>query len=299
VTVRAAERMKLRLARLLAWTWRFRTLALSAALFGRTASPCVLRRRFLGHWIYVDVSRSSVQRLIYLEGERFIAELPLVRDLARPGYTVVDVGANIGYYTLLFESVVGVTGRIVAFEPEPDNLAELRVNVEKNSLRNVTIEPCAVGARSGTVAFARGINGGVRDDAVSSTGDEVRVPLVTLDEALSGAVDLIKIDVEGYEEEVLRGATRTLRTQRPALFVEIHPGLMTGGRSAERVVDLLAGYNPEVEFYQPARDQSTAAKVLSRYLGVGCIERLPGTGAVIERCRRQVQDTFWAVCRAR
>jgi FkbM family methyltransferase len=298
VTAHQMGRPRLLTMRLLAWIWRFRTLSLSARLFGDLRSPCILKRRFLGYSIAVDVSRSSVQRLIYLEGERFVTERPLLRALARARYTVVDVGANIGYYMLLFESAVGAAGRIVAFEPEPDNLVELRANVEGNALNNVAIHPVAVGSRSGTVAFARGINGGVREDAGAMTGNEIQVPVVTLDDALTGPVDLIKIDVEGYEEEVLLGATKTLQAHRPALFVEIHPGLMTHGRSAEKVIDFLAHYDPAVEFYQPARSRSMLRKTLSRYFPPSGVERLPGREAVIDLCRRGLQDTFWAVCRA-
>ena len=298
MTDRPGVRLWLPLMRLVAWIWRFRTLALSARLFGDVRASWILRRPFLGCTIFVDVSRSSVQRLIYLEGERFVAERPLVRELARAGYTVVDVGANIGYYTLLFESVIGPSGRIIAFEPEPDNLVELRANVNRNGLNNVTIHPYAVGSCGGTVSFARGINGGVRENEESVAGDAVQVPMVTLDDALTGPVDLIKVDVEGYEEEVLLGAVKTLQACRPALFVEIHPRLMTSGRSVDRVINLLVGYDPEVEFYQPARGQSTLRKGLSRYGVVNGYERLPRHEAIVARCQRGLQDTFWAACHA-
>ncbi len=290
---------RLLLLRLFAWLWRFRTLALSAKVFSQVTSPCFLKRRFLGHWLYLDVFRSSAQRLLYLEGERFIAELSLVRNLVRAGSIVVDVGANIGYYTLLFEKAIGPGGRIVAFEPEPDNLIELRMNVERNGLSNVSVQPYAVGSRAGMVSFAKGINGGVRGDIDSMTGDAIQVPMVTLDEALAGPVDLIKVDVEGYEEEVLLGAKGIIQRFRPNLFVEIHPTLMTGNHTAERVISLLSQYYSQIDLYQPARCQSVFGKALSRYSGVGSVERLPSWETVANLCRQGRQDTFWAICRSR
>src|SRR5712691_9204706 len=91
---------RVRLARLRASLWRFRTLPYSQALFAEAPCPYVLERSLFGFRLLVDASRSSAQRLLYLEGERFLLERPLLASLARPGSRVVDVGANIGYYML-------------------------------------------------------------------------------------------------------------------------------------------------------------------------------------------------------
>jgi FkbM family methyltransferase len=282
--------------RLYAWIWRFRLLAFAGRVFGNLSNPTLLRRRFCGRWLHLDVARSNAQRLLYLEGKRFMTELPIVSRLAEVGNVVVDVGANIGYYALLFEKRIGPGGRIIAFEPEPDNLVELRVNVERNGLRNVDIRPCAVGASAGVVNFTRGINGGVLDGSAGATGCEVQVPMTRLDDALSGTVDLIKIDVEGYEEEVLRGALETIKQGRPRLFVEIHPTLMRNGRTPDGVMKILREHYSQIELYQPIRDASAWRKVLARYTGVGAVERLPPWDVVARLCHTGRQDTFWAVC---
>ena len=283
--------------RLYAWIWRFRLLAFAARIFGKLVNPTLLKRRFCGRWLYLDVARSNAQRLLYLEGERFMTELPIISGLAAPGDVVVDVGANIGYYALLFEKCVGPEGRIIAFEPEPDNLVELRMNVERNALRNVDIRPSAVGATGGVVNFARGINGGILEGSAGATGSEVQVPMTRLDDAVFGAVDLIKIDVEGYEEEVLRGALETIKRGRPRLFVEIHPTLMTDGRTPDGVMRILQEHYSRIELCQPRRNVASWRKVLARYTGIGAVERLPSWEIVAERCQAQRQDTFWAICR--
>jgi FkbM family methyltransferase len=288
------ERLKLHGARAIAWAWRFRTLAFANSLFRSDTGPMILERRFFGYTLHLDVSRSNAQRQLYLVGERFMGEAALLEELMAPGATVVDVGANIGYYALHSARCVGPTGRVVAFEPEPDNLVELRMNVDRNRLRNVEVHAVALGAHRGQVPFARGINGGVLDS--HAAGDIVQVSIVPLDEALEGRVDLMKIDVEGYEGEVLSGARRTIERWRPNLFVEIHPRLMAPGHSAAAVLDFLHRYYPGVRLYEPSRQGGFLQKLAERYLGRG-IRPLEGTEAVKASCREGKQDTFWAICR--
>lgn len=286
------ERIALPISKASAWIWRFRTLAFAEGVFRRYTSPHILKRPFFGYTLHLDVSRSSAQRQLYLVGERFMSEAALIKSLMDPGATVVDVGANIGYYVLLAARCVGPSGHIVAFEPEPDNLVELRMNVEANQLNNIEVHPFAVGARKAEVLFARGINGGVRDSAATN---EVSVPLVTLDDALNRRVDMVKIDVEGYEGEVLAGAESTIKRWQPNLFVEIHPRMMQAGHSALGVLDFLHRHYPDVRLYEPSRKQGFAQKFSERYLGRGVSPIAEGDAA--KSCRQGTQDTFWAVCR--
>jgi FkbM family methyltransferase len=251
----------------------------------------------MGYALHLDVSRSNAQRLLYLEGERFVGERGLVAELVRPEDTVVDVGANIGYYSLLAARIVGPRGRIIAFEPEPDNLVELRMNIEGNGLGMAEIRPVAVGARAGTVSFLRGINGGVTDGAGDSGASTVQVPMVALDDVLEGPVGMIKIDVEGYEGEVLAGARRTIERCKPRLFVEIHPRMLATGHTVDSLFDFLFGNYGDVRLYEPARVQGAFAKLASRYLGLGAVEAMASRDDVASRSRAGAQDTFWAICR--
>ncbi|HEV7517126.1 MAG TPA: FkbM family methyltransferase, partial [Thermoanaerobaculia bacterium] len=138
-----AGSFQLRLARLRAAFWRFRTLELSHRLFADTSRPTLFERPFFGYRLLVDVSRSNAQRLLYLDGERFMAERFLLRRLLRPGFKAVDVGANIGYYLLFMARLIGERGSISCFEPEPENLAELTRNIRRNGLDNVRVFPLA------------------------------------------------------------------------------------------------------------------------------------------------------------
>jgi FkbM family methyltransferase len=251
----------------------------------------VLSRPFFGYRLHVDVSRTSTQGLLYLEGERLIVERDLLGMLARPGNRVVDVGANIGYYVLLFRRLIGPDAAIDAFEPDPDNRVELERNVRANALPNVRLHAAAVGARAGTVALAPGLN-----SKVEASGT-VQVPMVTLDAAVSGRVDLLKIDVDGYEGFVLEGAQGLLERERPALFLELHPQLVPPEHDVARLVEGLRALYPEVELWQPARSSGLLPKLAERYLPGHAVHRFADPDRLLAACSAgEHRETFWAVC---
>ncbi len=229
-------------------------------LFSDVANPLVLKRTFGGLWLYLDVSRSIYHQLLYLEGERLVHERHLLRRLVSPGMRVVDVGANIGYYTLMFHRLVGPSGEVICIEPSPENLEELRRNVDGNHLANARIISCAVGETPGRVGFKAGINGGVvRDGEGAYTAD-----VQTLDSLVAERVDFVKIDVDGYEGHVLKGARELLARDRPILFLEFHPELVgRHGTSFDEVLELLSGVYSSIEFFETCRR------------GWGCCRRLP------------------------
>jgi FkbM family methyltransferase len=147
----------------------------------------------------------------------------------RAGDHVVEVGASIGLYALAFAGRVGPEGHVTAFEPDPESASALEANVGVNGWRDrVTVIRAAVGQRGGQVRFAaaRGLESRIEMRPEVRDG-VITVPLVGLGQALAGRrIDLIKIDVEGFEQQVLQGA-RTILTeahQRPrAILVEVHP----------------------------------------------------------------------------
>jgi len=146
----------------------------------------------------------------------------LAVELVRPGATVFDVGAHIGYYTLLFSRLVGPEGRVVAFEPSPRNLPVLRWHVARNGCANVQVEAVAVSDETGAARFAAGTGSGTGRLAESGT---VEVRTIRLDDYVDAGgpmPDVLKIDVEGAELAVLRGAVGVLRDARPAILLSTH-----------------------------------------------------------------------------
>lgn len=153
-------------------------------------------------------------------------ERALCRELIKPGMVVVDVGANIGVYTRFFSRLVGPSGKVISFEPSPENFRRLSENV--SGLRNVEMHEAAVGDTSGSISlfYCDELN---VDHTTYDTGENrlrADVPSVTLDDLFpSGSrVDVLKIDVQGFEPAVIRGAQRLI-SENPQLkaIVEFWP----------------------------------------------------------------------------
>lgn len=150
-------------------------------------------------------------------------EMRFVRDrMLTPGSNIIECGAHHGYTTILLANWVGPEGRVFALEPIPEYAEVIHRNISLNKIKNVCVLAEAVGATSGHIQF-RPEKNAVLPTGKKSGGLDTRV--TTLDdfcETRSFAPNLIKIDVEGFEIDVLRGARRVLASH-PALQIEVHP----------------------------------------------------------------------------
>jgi FkbM family methyltransferase len=173
-----------------------------------------------------------VGRHYLLHGSSFDpAELEFMRDALAPGATAIDVGANVGVYTITAALRVGTTGRVIAVEPDADYLPRLRANLERNGLGNAEVVVAAAGDADGEVELAiaedRAFSSIKPLVAYAGSGATRRVRQQRLDsiwdEAGQPAVAFVKVDVEGAEVEVIAGAERLLQRCRPALVVEVRP----------------------------------------------------------------------------
>lgn len=140
----------------------------------------------------------------------------------RPKDVVYDIGASVGYYTVLSSLLVGIRGRTLAFEPSPRCAAYLRQHVRINSLGNTTVFQAALGSREGTAGFApgRGLGNGRLAEGGSQTVDVHRLDNVVARERRKPTH--LRIDVEGDELQVLKGAQETLHRYRPMVFLSTH-----------------------------------------------------------------------------
>ncbi len=206
---------------------------------GRLPRVPILRGPLRGRW-YLPASGGKFLNVLVGTYEAREAAL-FARHVAR-GDTVLDLGAHVGYYTLLAGTLAGPEGRVIAFEPLPRNCFYLRRHVELNRLRNVTVHEAAVGERRGYVFFDPGPGAG---RGRVEPGGPLRVRMVSLDDFVREQRILprvIKIDVEGAETRVLAGAEQLLRWCRPVLFLSTHGhGL---GRECRRVLEAW-GYRVE------------------------------------------------------
>ena len=190
--------------------------------------------------------------------------LELLADRLAPGMQFVDAGAYLGYFTVAAAALVGTAGHVWAFEPRSASRRLLDGSVRRNRLTNVTVDPRALGRRSGEGRLLGSPNPSM--DRLAAAGADragtTPVAVITLDQwrAETGArPDVVKLDVEGAELDVLAGGERTLRRDRPLLVIEAHSaaGLPSSPR---RLVDWLeaAGYGVRPLTAEPTVDLEAA-----------------------------------------
>jgi len=200
-----------------------------------------------GYRTTLDLSE-HIQRMVYLGTyERW--ETRAVRRYLRSGMTLVDVGANMGYFTLLGARIVGPTGRIIAVEPSPSAADRLASVIEVNQIPNVTLERCGLGREAGEMMLYDPHPSNHTPTMLGDPGTPGRiVPIRTLDELADAhrvnRIDLLKIDVEGFEPEVFAGAVRLFAAGRiGAILCEFNEfWLARGGTTGDAVYRQLLDY---------------------------------------------------------
>lgn len=166
----------------------------------------------------------------------------------RGGDTFVDVGANIGLYTLPASRIVKNTGRVIAVEPSPINRARLQENLALNNISTVHIEACALGESPGELSFSD-------EDAlahVELNGSGPKVPVKTFDSiAPQNEIALMKVDVEGFELSVFRGAIETIKAGRlPVILFEMNHSYLRYGVTDDDIFTFLRSAGYEIARYE-------------------------------------------------
>jgi FkbM family methyltransferase len=196
------------------------------AMFPRSPA-CLIAQVPGGGRVKIDYSE-EIALLLLLHGSYEAAEIESLSRFAESGSVVIDVGANIGMYSVALASAVGSAGKVLAFEPVPQTLDKLRRNIALNGLNNIEIVAAAAGEAAGSIDIRL-----ANDSAYASivqvkqnraTGETLAVPVLTLDEVWEERhrpmISFCKVDVEGAELAVLKGAETMLRTCRPTLLLE-------------------------------------------------------------------------------
>jgi FkbM family methyltransferase len=223
-------------------------------------STWVLAEPRTGLRLWVDLGDYGVSRPCMMN--RFEPdETAFVEHYLRPGMSFVDVGANIGWFSLIAARVVGPTGHVVAIEPRPDSIERLAMSARENGFANIRTLPMALAARSGRTKVGAHLAGANTGGTWLVTTPELAktmavdhqlfdVEVGCLDDIDLPACDLLKIDVEGAEYLVLEGGRQTLARHRPAILSEINPEPLrqVSGVSVGDYLDLLAAMN-----YRPHR----------------------------------------------
>ncbi len=191
-----------------------------------------------------------------------------IQDLAQPGMVACDVGASIGYMSLLLAKRVGKNGQVFSFEPLPSNQERLQKNLELNPQLNVKLIHKAVAEKAAKTVFLVHSSGGMgklRGSLGKNTDYEnkIEVETVSLDDFVykekNAAPNIIKIDIEGGEVQALKGMQRLLKESRPVLLLELH-----GHEAAKSTWNILCQANWSLYYMRAGYRKITASEDLAK-----------------------------------
>jgi FkbM family methyltransferase len=206
---------------------RYRLLTLMRPIGRKIGHTLGWRRIRTKHGFLMDLNLQDwIPQAIFLMGEFEPTTTAIAKKLLRQGDKVVDVGANIGYFSLLFSQCVGSKGHVYSYEPVPQLASALRKNAELNKFEQKTLSNLALSDHNGKARFYVGPDDNSGLSSLRQPGNSsivLDVDLARFDDIFSHAEDiaLIKIDVEGAELAVLRGMEGYLCNKRPNILVEV------------------------------------------------------------------------------
>jgi FkbM family methyltransferase len=229
--------------------------------------------RFAGGRIYLDIKESPMM-LSRALGLYEAAKQAALRTFLRGGDTFIDVGANKGDFSLVASRIVGSTGQVIAFEPAPENCEWMRKSITLNGYDNIRLYQFALSDANGSATLHLGEKSGFHSllrGLPRRRGDSIGVEVRRLDDFLPEAgyqqpIGMVKIDVEGGEMDVLRGAKETLlQNDEVVVAVEVHREF---GVDVEMVFAYLEDlgfrlYEERPPFTMLVDDRSTARSVIA------------------------------------
>jgi FkbM family methyltransferase len=203
-----------------------------------------------GQWLYVDL-RSSIGRGLFMTGVFDPEVFEPIRCCLRSDDLFLDVGANVGYYSICALDLVGETGEVHAFEIDPRPLRCLRKTITRRRLRRLHLHAVAVSDEVGQATLLAEPDAG--HSRVVADGPGPRVPTITLDawkqQHSARRVAALKIDVEGGELRVLRGALNLLRSDRPLVVCEAaESNLQRHNSRTDQLLDFLAAVGYQIQW---------------------------------------------------
>ncbi len=208
-----------------------------------------------------------------------------LKRTVKPGMTTADIGANIGFVTMQLAGLVGRSGRVLAFEPNPENCRLLLLSIEENGFEHVKLFPFALSDTVGAASFyhARGSNGGFWSKAygnVLKQPNSFVVPTIRLDAICDERIDIIKIDVEGAEYLALVGGQQLIARFRPIIITEFCLGMLepVSGISGSDFLQWMGNYGYRAYLIDrhgaPTEDIGDAGKFLANWGSRSRIEDL-------------------------
>jgi FkbM family methyltransferase len=212
----------------------------------------------------------GISRELALYGVHEYNSTEEVKRIVKPGMKILEIGANIGYYALIEARLAGPSGQLYAIEPSPYNFDALKKNLDLNGMKNAYLHQAAFGEKRTKSKFyvynRSNLSSFIKRDDMGMEVTEVDVEMLTLDEFLMGKeVDFVRMDVEGYEREILRGGEQAFSSgKKPKyFFIEVHSDLLhKKGSSCREIIELLGkyGYGVKKSFWRGKTNPSVSSK---------------------------------------
>jgi len=210
-----------------------------------------------GFGIYVDPGDWLIGGCLIRNRAYELHMVSAIRSVLKPGQVFLDIGANVGFHTLVGVQAVGPRGKVLAVEMSPVNCTLLRASLRRNGISTVTLFPCAATEKPGTVSFSvtpRTGNGMLVNDWLEERirndpqnfSPATAVPAFTIDSLVPDdqAIHVVKMDIEGSEFRALMGMIRLIRCWKPSILFEFNPGLLRvfSGIEPTELLDTLRGF---------------------------------------------------------
>jgi FkbM family methyltransferase len=215
----------------------------------------------------LDVNDMGISKELALTGWHEKNSSKFIKKELKPGMHIVEIGANIGYYTLIEAGIIGENGHIYAFEPNPKNMSDFKINIALNNYNDlIEFFPFAIGSENTEADFYMADFGNLstfakRDDNLCDYKVK-KIKVVKLDDLLKDKkIDYFRMDVEGYETEVIKGMHNILSSPEApyGMFIEVHSELLHKlNSSAKEFLTNLSkyGYDVKKSFYRGKEDIS-------------------------------------------
>lgn len=194
------------------------------------------------HTLFLDKEDSLHLTL----NEEFSPEITdVLKKNVKKGDTVVDIGAHIGYFTIILSDLVGNDGKVIAFEPNPITFSILKKNIETNSLSNVILENLAISDIE-SEQYIKESNESAGSSIDKNYTDGIKINTITLDKYFENKeINFIKMDVQGSEFNILNGGIKTFK-KKPKCIIEIHPTIFDSKGekiSSKEIINMLKNCN--------------------------------------------------------
>jgi len=218
-------------------------------------------RNVQGSKMYLAIDDPGVSRDLIIRGRRERFETRVMQKILRPGMTVIDIGANIGYYVMIEGRAVSETGHVYAIEPEPCNFELLCRNVKLNNYQHVSVFQAGISNETGLaklyISEHSNLHNLLRPLCARNNNSVIDIKVYRFDDFVAehhikpSNINLIRMDIEGYEVKALVGMVKTLRAAKTLnLFIEFHPQYIKDipGYTLESTMEFLASLGFEIRY---------------------------------------------------